>query len=531
MTDIKDTGEKIGGARKDFSKNALRLVDLVNMNDIEKLNNVEKENIFHRPNYSKLIDDEYEPKLVAVMKYIYDSIEVKPDFNKIENFINMLNIIEEDFYKFKRYDEFKSNFLAIPYTHLNYGENFRDQNVRNTLFSVGADLFSSSKLSKLERKADKLLSTGWPKEKIKKAKSELVGLIPERPYLDEIIISNSHRNGKDISPEDFIKHFGFRGVEFGNWLNNNERQEVLNKGYDAFCDLADVLDIEHKQISLNGTLAIGFGSRGRGQSMAHYEPDRKVFNLTKMSGAGCVAHEYFHAMDHFIGEQRIPFNGEIQYATGGHKFLKNYLHRDKIGGVLWKKFVYTMRQKKATKEDFVKTYIKECDKKIIEIKKDKKEIESKINDIKSMGEKVPGFLERNLIICDTNIQKIEEFKIDKKQYYEKIEKTDWGTVNTNYMDEALMINGGKNGYWTEPTEMGARAFESFIFDTMADIGIRNDYLVYGVEEKRFEGEMYRGNPYPKDEERKILNELFWEIVQDFKSVLDFENELKALAKI
>jgi hypothetical protein len=56
---------------------------------------------------------------------------------------------------------------------------------------------------------------------------------------------------------------------------------------------------------LNGDLAIAFGARGQGLSgaKAHYEPDYGVINLTKMKGAGSLAHEWFHSLDHFLARQ------------------------------------------------------------------------------------------------------------------------------------------------------------------------------------------------------------------------------------
>ena len=43
---------------------------------------------------------------------------------------------------------------------------------------------------------------------------------------------------------------------------------------------------------------LAFGARGHGKAAAHYEPGRRVVNLTKTQGAGCLAHEWFHAWDH-----------------------------------------------------------------------------------------------------------------------------------------------------------------------------------------------------------------------------------------
>lgn len=114
-------------------------------------------------------------------------------------------------------------------------------------------------------------------------------------------IGKDYRNGKDVSAEDFMKEFGFRGVEFGNWATQKERQDHLNACYDALMDLADLIGISPKAISLGGKLAMAFGSRGRSSALAHYEPAKHVINLTKEHGAGCVAHEWFHAVDNYFG--------------------------------------------------------------------------------------------------------------------------------------------------------------------------------------------------------------------------------------
>ena len=110
---------------------------------------------------------------------------------------------------------------------------------------------------------------------------------------------------RDISGEDFMSEFGFRSIEFGNWNNQDERQQLMNEAYDGLMDLAEVMGIPPKAISLNGDLALAFGARGHGLSgaRAHYEPDRAVMNLTKMKGAGALAHEWFHALDHYFGRQ------------------------------------------------------------------------------------------------------------------------------------------------------------------------------------------------------------------------------------
>lgn len=121
-----------------------------------------------------------------------------------------------------------------------------------------------------------------------------------------------YRNGRNVTADDFRQSFDFRAVEFGNWNNQVERQEVMNHAYDGLMDLADTLNIPPKAIGLNGDLALAFGARGQGLSsaVAHYERTYGVINLTKMSGAGHLAHEWMHAADHYFGRQDTKASSE-----------------------------------------------------------------------------------------------------------------------------------------------------------------------------------------------------------------------------
>lgn len=107
--------------------------------------------------------------------------------------------------------------------------------------------------------------------------------------------------------DDYLTDFNFYGGEFGNWLSEKERLEVLNVGYDAFADLALALGISFKDITFDGKLAIAYGARGHGKALAHYEPERKVINITKMKGAGSLAHEWGHFLDNVSSNYSAAF--------------------------------------------------------------------------------------------------------------------------------------------------------------------------------------------------------------------------------
>jgi hypothetical protein len=139
------------------------------------------------------------------------------------------------------------------------------------------------------------------------------------PTPDNVNRIGVERRTGDVADTDFIGTFGFRGVEFGNWNNQIERQQFMNAAYDGLLDLADVLNIPPKAISLNGDLALAFGARGQGltSAKAHYEREKSVINLTKENGAGSLAHEFFHAMDHYFGRQDGKASAEWKMDADG----------------------------------------------------------------------------------------------------------------------------------------------------------------------------------------------------------------------
>jgi protein-L-isoaspartate O-methyltransferase len=112
-----------------------------------------------------------------------------------------------------------------------------------------------------------------------------------------------------VSPDDFMKTFGPRGVEFGHWEEGVRRQKLLDAAYDAMHDLARATGLKPNQVTLGGQLGVSFGARGTGglkSASATYHPDYGTMNLTKPAGAGALAHEWFHALDHALGRQDDP---------------------------------------------------------------------------------------------------------------------------------------------------------------------------------------------------------------------------------
>ncbi|EPD2418164.1 LPD38 domain-containing protein [Escherichia coli] len=126
------------------------------------------------------------------------------------------------------------------------------------------------------------------------------------------------RRKGNVSPEQFSDAFGFRGVQFGNYVEGPRRQADLNRAYDSLHDLAEVLNVPTKALSLNGRLGLAFGARGKGKAAAHYEPGEVAINLTKGNGPGALAHEWFHSLDNYFGRYDVSTDGKI---TSGGDFM------------------------------------------------------------------------------------------------------------------------------------------------------------------------------------------------------------------
>ena len=109
-----------------------------------------------------------------------------------------------------------------------------------------------------------------------------------------------HRAGADVSFADLVKIFGFNSIHIGRWVTAAEQQQAANLFFDAFADLQQLLQVPAEVISLRGTLALTFGIGGQPGVCAFYQPKGRILALAKNAGGGSLAHEWFHAFDHYI---------------------------------------------------------------------------------------------------------------------------------------------------------------------------------------------------------------------------------------
>lgn len=286
-------------------------------------------------------------------------------------------------------------------------------------------------------------------------------------------VGQDHRNGADVTPEQFLEVFGFRGVEFGNWVKQGaggrERQGMLNDAYDAFMDLATILNVPPKALSLEGKLGIGFGSRGSGKASAHFEPDRVVINLTKTKGAGTLAHEWFHALDNYFARRRAEQPGSGIMMNDRQTAYVTYRPEP----MLVNKKHSSMRLSRA-----------------------------ELSRYQANHPNAPLYAEDNWE-PDRNHPKGVRPQVEKA-FAELV-----ATLNASPMLQRSKVIDGKtsDGYWSRIIERGARSFETYVIARMADRGYRNDYLANVQTLEQFARDPGR-YPYLTPDEQGPVNEAF-----------------------
>jgi hypothetical protein len=564
---IDDTGEKIGGARKDWARERMSQSDLLDMTDAERVENVQKDNVWPKPDYGALVESGMSREAAAQVKVIRDRMARSPSLSSkrphattllwyyetlstaarhleacrtLEDVRRVRGLLEESIarrsdrayyanegqYRFHVITKGRTNPL-----YCGWDDNSKIAALLNQGFPDDVPSWRRGHVvKKYTGRSDFVIIKGkslvkggfgsedealvWLKAEWEAArasrKTESVKKAPDRPHLDHIerVGLEDRRNGEDVSPQTFIDVFGFRGVEFGEWLPDDERQLVLNHGYDSLIDLAEAIGFAPGQLSLGGELAIAFGARGKGGAhAAHYEPGRRVVNLTRLSGAGSLAHEWGHALDHMLGvgsEVRL----EIPSLTGWQRRIddcrKVLAHRgdtivNSAQAVLTDIYYRpaTRAETIAHAADKVAGFTRSVASYKSAIvshraKAEKDGVKTNAAHLKSLSKDMKGQQDG-----------LEFWKRALEHAERRSEFDDFGTKPSEYFKEAVKISGA-DGYWARPNELFARAFESYLTETLRQTAASSNYLVAWAEARFYPEEIYKGNPYPSGDDLRRL---------------------------
>ena len=129
-----------------------------------------------------------------------------------------------------------------------------------------------------------------------------------------------------ISFREVRERFGFRAIKIGRWVTEEEQQRAALNFYDALCDLQVILQVPASVISLRGSLALHYGTGGRPGVAAHYSPLEQTFALAKNAGPGSIAHEWFHAFDHYIAHKFFRSCAALDFASALWVSSRDIIH-------------------------------------------------------------------------------------------------------------------------------------------------------------------------------------------------------------
>lgn len=373
---------------------------------------------------------------------------------------------------------------------------------------------------------------------------------------------------EDVSSERLMGEFGFRGVNFGRegWINQAERQAYLNHAYDALLDLAEILDVPPKALSLNGMLGIAFGAQGRGgNAAAHFVPGVNEINLTKTKGAGTLAHEWGHALDHYFAAQAglakrtDPFlsehtgiaDGEIrpEIVSAFKTIVQGMNLRDmteaeskartesakKMAAQILEHWIKNIGQKfdyaaavpaknpagrEAARAEFDQfaARLRRGDLGEGYVKSGNKQLPQVIALIRNLYKESHGHL-MNLADIEglaSAASSVRYYLGNKEAANAHIEQT-----ATKFASESRLADREKGGksYWSTEHEKFARAFETYVADRLAEIQQKNTFLsdaAMRAEMRDRSGNGY-AYPYPRGEDRARINAAIDKLVQAVES--------------
>jgi hypothetical protein len=356
------------------------------------------------------------------------------------------------------------------------------------------------------------------------------------------------------STTDLKQKFGLRDVQTGDWVKKDITSAAFHvqKSAEAFADLADLLKISDEDVSLDGELAIAFGARGNGNAgwqgaaAAHYEKKLRVINMTKMSGGGSLAHEWFHAVDNLLGEMEAKispreskWNWE-EFATRQPSQIQDHSIREAVinlrraileGDVdQTTEFSYTSKHYDLAQANMSRNI-------------------SIVSDIKSAGDlgaALAAIRKRYPIIQQAESPdgalELERSKFLRKQLKQAKSwvniaiahyggKPSGGSIRaatgkkvSSFLSEAEKLDVSKP-YWSTTEELSARAFQAYVEDRLEEKGLKNDYLSWGADNAHYA--LFNEKPFPEGEERERINKAFDELFEVFRKT----GVLKRMAQV
>ena len=160
MAEIKDFGNKIGGAKKDLWKaRGLILDDILDMNDIERNQYIKKDNVWQKPDYQAMVNQGLSKRVVYFIKTIRDGLPAKPQGNTNEyqeGYVSFVSDIRDKTMAMKTEDEILNYFDNVMKNYVEY-KGYCYQPLSSTYGCINNKIFKAAQrsLGSLDREIKK----------------------------------------------------------------------------------------------------------------------------------------------------------------------------------------------------------------------------------------------------------------------------------------------------------------------------------------------------------------------------------------
>lgn len=233
----------------------------------------------------------------------------------------------------------------------------------------------------------------------------------------------NYRSGEQANFIDIKQCFGLNHISVGKWVTKEESDLAANLVFDSMADLSQILNVPTELIGLRKTLNLLFGRGGQKGVQAHYSPITRELALAKNAGAGALAHEFWHAFDHYIVDKAFDVSPRLSF--------KQY----QCASDLW------------------------------------------LNDA---------------------LLKPHKLNDNLSALFKAVLLSDDGTQPSQYVENAIKLDKQQGCYYfSKPTELMARAFESSI-ELCSDL--KNNYLVSGTLKNNLTSQLV----YPSGQQKQIV---------------------------
>ena len=295
-----------------------------------------------------------------------------------------------------------------------------------------------------------------------------------------------------VNPQTLQTDYGFKSVQFGNYMDDATSREHIRHTIGALEDMAEALDLDIPKMIAETGLSMAYGARGGGGANAHYEPSKNIINLTKGRGDGSFFHEFVHYMDMKLAEKTYRGKWSSKKTRYYRSDAMDAAALDLMDALTGR---HTRKVKEFTPQE--DPYIRDSSP-VLQWYREGKPFEEAVEEAKKGVYEYQG---------NTKVYKFTEGELLRNvaDVYRKTVSAEVEVWNddTNYHKSSRSFGGD---YWSRPEELLARAGQAYIEDKMAEKGMKNNYLTRSTITE-FEGDSL-SRVYPQGEERKQFNEKF-----------------------